>query len=213
MSLRSRLYSISEFGAYLRAKYVVGFEAPGVPLLDPDARSWFESQIRKTNFYLEFGCGGTTVLADEMGVSVISVESDPAYAEVVRAALRHNSSTKILTPRMGLTGPWGMPVFGRSKKGDRYISAPFHSMDLRFPDLIVVDGRYRAACALKCANEAAKRGAGAQLLFDDYASRKQYHGVELYLGTPRRIGRAAIFRLNNCGVPDEVIREYASDPR
>lgn len=213
MSVTSRLNSVSEFARYVRAKYLVGFESPDAPLLDPHAKSWFESEIKRTNFYLEFGCGGTTVLADQLGVRVISVESDPAYADVVRTALRPNSSITILTPQMGLTGPWGTPIFGRKKKGHRYISAPFDSMNSQFPDLIVVDGRYRAACALKCGNEATKRGATAQLLFDDYAGREWYHGVELYLGRPRRIGRAAIFRLNNCEVADDVVRQYASDPR
>jgi len=198
---------------FMRTKYITGLEPPGRPLLDPDTLDWLTSQLQRTSFYLEFGCGGTTVLASSLRVRTVSVESDASYAAVVRAALPHPQSTEIVTPPMGLTGPWGMPVFFVTRKGIRYINAPFDKLPTAFPDLIFIDGRYRVACALVSAFHAARAGVTSMLLFDDYEPRGQYHVVEKYLGTPERIGRAALFSVGMREIPPEAIREHAADPR
>jgi len=198
---------------HLRTKYVTGFEPPGRPLLDPDTLDWLTSQLKRTSFYLEFGCGGTTVLASSLRVRTISVESDARYAAIVRAALPHPESTQILVPSMGLTGPWGMPLFFAGRKGLRYINAPFDNLTAEFPDLIFVDGRYRVACALVSACHAARAGLTSKLLFDDYELRDQYHVVEKYLGTSERIGRAALFSVVAVSFKRKAIYKHAIDPR
>lgn len=213
VGLRHRLELSRDFIRLLRTKYVTGFGAPGMPLLDPDTLGWLTTQLKRTTFYLEFGCGGTTVLANNLGVRTISVESDVRYAAAVRDALQHPELTTIMTPRMGPTGLWGMPLLFAGKKGSRYISAPFESLSAEFPDLILIDGRYRAACALESASRAFHGQATSTLLFDDYQPRKQYHVVERYLGRPKLIGRAALFKIGTCDVPRQAVSEQCTDPR
>jgi hypothetical protein len=213
VGLKRRIDLIKEFVQLLHTKYVTGFNAPGRPLLDPETLDWLTGQLKRTSFYLEFGCGGTTVLANDLGVLTVSVESDAVYAAVVRSALRHPELTKIVTPDMGITGLWGMPMFFANKKGPRYIKAPFNGICTQFPDLIFVDGRYRVACTLESASRAARAGFTSKLLFDDYQPRDQYHVVEKYLGAPERIGRAALFLVGAHEIPREVISEHAADPR
>ena len=213
MGLKRRIDLARDFVCVMRTKYITGFEPPGRPLLDADTSNWLTAELKRTLLYLEFGCGGTTVLANSLGVRTISVESDARYAAVVRTALPHPEITKIVTPAMGLTGPWGMPVFFAGRKGLRYIRAPFQRLSGAFPDLIFVDGRYRVACALESANNAVLSGCKSKLLLDDYALRAQYHVVEKYLGPPERIGRAALFAVGTREVPTAAICEHAADPR
>lgn len=213
MGLKRRIDLVRDFMRLVRAKYVTGYEPPGRPLLDPDTSDWLTSQLKRTSFYVEFGCGGTTVLANSLRVRTISVESDARYAAVVRDALPHPESTQIVTPPMGLTGPWGMPLFFAARKGPRYIDAPFERLTTEFPDLIFVDGRYRVACALASARHAARGGFISKVLFDDYELRDQYHVVEKYLGVPERIGRAGLFSVGRHEIPRAAICNYARDPR
>lgn len=213
MGLKRRLALIREFGSYFRAKYVVGFEPPSGPLLDPETLAWVINKLYSAKLYLEFGCGGTTIMANDLGVPTISVESDRSYAAVVQASLARPSLTKIVTPAMGFTGPWGMPLFSAARKGAAYIRAPFEFLRGEFPELVVVDGRYRAACALMCGYEAANCEVPSQLLFDDYALRPHYHGIEQYLGTPQKVGRAAVFDLRRSRVQIGDVQTYATDPR
>ena len=190
-----------------------GFEAPISPCLDDETAAWLQEQLQETRLFLEFGCGGSTVLADRLAVPTISVESDPYYATAVRGALSDSTATVIVTPPMGITRQWGMPMFFKKWKGRRYVTAPFRRLDGHFPDLIFIDGRYRVACALESAARAALAGASPNLLIDDYGSRPQYHVLEQYLGPPRRIGRSAMFAAGKADIPEKAILSHAMDAR
>lgn len=213
LGIKRRLEWAHEFTQVLRARYVTGLEPPNRPLLDPDTLAWMDTQLRRTSYYLEFGCGGTTLLANSLGIRTLSVESDAHYAEVVRRSLPHPERTEVLAPDMGVTGPWGMPVFFATRKGGRYVRPAFQRIRGEFPDLIFVDGRYRVACVLESANQAERFGARSTLLLDDYVPRAHYRVLEKYLGPPEIVGRAAIFRTGNSAITDEIVCEHLADPR
>jgi len=189
-----------------------GFDPPVQPLLDDDTGAWLADRLKSTKLYLEFGSGGSTVLANRLGISSITVESDRFYAASVRRALPYPQKATILTPDMGLTGPWGMPIFSREMKGPRYVGAPFGLLGDRFPDFIFVDGRYRIACVLESARQAAAAKATATVLLDDYAGRPGYHVLEHHLGKPELIGRAAAFVIGQAPVSRDDLCLHLSDP-
>lgn len=209
LSLR-RLLALARFFYVQRIR---GFDPPGQPLLDDETGKWLAERLSSAKLYLEFGSGGSTVLANRLGVPSVTVESDRFYAAAVRKALSSPEKARILTPRMGLTGEWGMPVRGKQRKGPRYVQAPFDQFEKSFPDLIFVDGRYRVACVLESARRAARARQTATILLDDYEYRPHYHVLEQHLGTPERVGRAAEFSVGHRSIPEEVIRPYLSDPR
>jgi hypothetical protein len=191
-----------ELLSFFYVQRVKGFETPTEPHMEPETVEFLTAALAKARFYVEYGSGGSTILADRMGVRTISVEGDPYYARAVRKGLK-GSTVTILSPRIGLTGPWGYPVFRkkkprRLKRWDRYVQAPLREEP---PDLILVDGRFRVACALEAARFVRERGARATLIMDDYVRRKRYHRVEQYLGAPRLIGRAAVFEIAEQNVP------------
>ena len=112
---------------------------------------------------------------------------------------------------MGLIGEWGMPVFPNFNKALAYVDAPWGGES--FPQFILVDGRYRVACALESARRANMASAAAVLMFDDYAARPFYHEVEKHLGAPELVGRAAIFQIGSQNVEKKAVDQWLTDPR
>ena len=195
--------------AFFYVQRLRGFAPPAQPDLDPDTCERLSRELKRCQSYLEFGSGGSTLIAHQLKVCTTSVESDLFYAFAVRKALSMRTSVTLLTPDLGLTKRSGWPAFGSSKKGLLYVSAPFPITP--FPDLILVDGRYRAACALKSAQQASAAGTSSTLIFDDYKYRSQYHVVEDLLGKPEIVGRSAIFIVGSRSVSDDAVAYFAKD--
>jgi hypothetical protein len=213
-SLLGHLQKVPSVLRFLYVQRIKGFEPPPRrPWVDDATAEWLTCQLENTKLFVEFGSGGSTVLANDLEVPTISVESDRFYAAAVRRALKSPHICQILTPRMGITGEWGMPFFFRSAKGFRYASAPFRHLGGRFPDLILIDGRYRVACALESARQAAEACVTATLLLDDYSERPHYHELENYLGIPERIGAAAKFIIGRAAIQTQEVRRHSRDAR
>jgi hypothetical protein len=163
------------------------------------------------------------VRAAELGVRTLSVESDRLFADRMKTALGAGSSVQILHADIGLTHAWGRPVLTRTnaarlRRWARYSRAPWTVLPTgNFPDFILVDGRFRRACALQAAKGAVESGTSATLMFDDYFNegRDDYAAIERHLGRPSRVGRAAFFALGaGTGLPSEAeLIEADSDPR
>ena len=71
----------------------------------------------------------------------------------------------------------------------RYAELPFEGGGFT-PDLILVDGRFRVACALVTTREL-RHLPGTTLLIDDYAGRPHYHEVERFAELLAMHGRMA----------------------
>ena len=201
MKLRKRWQRTREIAQFLFVQRITGLDRPGAPHFDDETREWFETRLGTAKLYLEFGAGGSTVLAAKLGILTISVEGDPYYAKAVRGAIAADAPVSFLTPRLGLTTGWSRPLRPTRAKAKRYVSSPFANLP-QFPDLVLVDGRYRVACALETARQARMRSASASLLVDDYGKRRQYRVLEAWLGTPRLIGRSALFEIGQLGQAD-----------
>ena len=178
--------------------------------MDSERADRFKQELARARSYLEYGSGATTVLADRAGIEAVSVENDRFYAKAVAAELDGDRVRQIVVST-GLTREWGFALFPTIRKARAYVDAPFPSE--QFPDFILVDGRYRLACALACARRANLAGQSATLMFDDYVLRTEYHSVEDYLGVPELAGRAAIFRIGSRSVPLPAIEEALRDQR
>jgi len=158
---------------------------------------------------LEYGSGGSTVMAAEMGKHVTAVESDKAWAQMMRAWFDANPPTgkvDIVWSDIGPTKEWGHPVDDSAwKRFARYPLEVWDLPDLAHPDVILVDGRFRTGCALASAFRITRP---VTLCFDDYTNRPRHHEVEEFLGAPAQIaGRMARFALHPMPVPaDRLLR-------
>lgn len=186
---------------------------PELTMPAPEAalvRSCYEA----ADVILEYGSGGSTVMAAEMpGKQVFSVESDKDWALKMRTWFEQSPPAKgsevdVIWSDIGPTREWGHPS-GHSA-WDRYARYPLEVWDLpefHQPNVVLVDGRFRPGCALAAAFRTQKP---ITVLIDDYARRKHYHRVEDYLGLPELTGRMARFQVSPMPVPAgrllEIIR-------
>lgn len=158
---------------------------------------------------LEYGSGGSTVMAAELGRRVLSVESDQGWAQMMRDWFAQNPAkgeVDVIWSDIGPTKEWGHPVNDQEWK--RFARYPLEVWDLPefiHPDVVLVDGRFRVGCALAAAYRITRPVA---LYFDDYVNRQQYHEVEDFLGQPTAsAGRMVRFDLTPQPVPtDRLLR-------
>ncbi len=156
---------------------------------------------------LEYGSGGSTVMAAELGKVVWSVESDPDWARMMRdyfAAHPPLGEVHIVHADIGPTKEWGHPVDDSEwKKFPRYPLAVWDNPRFTHPDVVLVDGRFRVGCALATAFRITRP---VTLYIDDYADRKRLHAIEDFLGKPdEMIGRMARFNVTPTPVPRDKL--------
>jgi hypothetical protein len=215
--------------AYRTAKIVFGnrvrhFDVPTEPHFDPESMAYFREQLAKARNYLEYGSGGSTVLANKMVTNLVSVDSDANFlGEVQRKLQEHDQRaiTRLIHVNIGFTEHWGMPVFTkptrrRLSRWEEYAKAPwryFRTISQQ-PDLILVDGRFRVACVLESLLSLSPLSR-TQILLDDYVDRPWYAVVEQFADV-ELAGRMAILRprklLDRIQVR-RLARQYCADPR
>lgn len=188
----------------------------GYPLLFPPAvaRAVTDHYARATRI-LEYGSGGSTVLAASQGKPVISVESDKSWANDVRETLAGISDqAKVHYADIGPTEEWGAPRGkGAFRRFPSYALSVWDREDLGEPDLVLIDGRFRAACLVAVLLRAKKP---TTVLFDDYANRPYYHAVERLAVKEELIDRMARFTVTPGPIPDDMTTQaigWFIDPR
>ena len=108
---------------------------------------------RHAKTYFEWGSGGSTELVSLFSAKkAYSIENHrPWYDEMMkREDINFWIANNVLTYRfvdLGETGDWGYPL-DKGKSGEAYVNAIAETPETKF-DMIVVDGRYRVACALR----------------------------------------------------------------
>ena len=191
---------------FLLKQRLVGFEVSSSPYFDTDeATAWFVAKLRGSTRYLEYGTGGTTYVAAKMGVNFIAVDSDPYFLKSVRKKIRRDGFAKDVGQTyhyadIGLTGFWGYPLRSWNASAKRleqfrhYSDPPpecFEGGGL--PDLVLIDGRFRVACALK-ALRMLRNDRGWSIVVDDYIGRPQYAVIADFAEIERYVGsRVAVF--------------------
>ncbi len=123
---------------------------------------------------LEFGCGGSTGLLLAAGLPrLLSVDSDRAWLERVAGAnpaAMAEGRLRLLHVDLGPTGPWGYPEDAASMpRWPAYWRDPWDAAGE--VDCVLVDGRFRIACALAGLPRLAP---GALVLVHDFWSRAAY---------------------------------------
>ena len=194
-------------------------EISALPHMEKEGIDLLEEHLKKTKIFLEYGSGGSTVFAAKLGVKTIySVDSDNNFLDAVHnkiALLYPSVEVKTHFVNIGKTKDWGHPV--NKEHADHwpnYCVAPWQEIikSNNYPDLILIDGRFRVACFLACLILAKHR---TIILFDDYTNRSEYHIVEKYLRPNKTSGRMAKFIVNKNFSVSEILLDlmlYATNP-
>lgn len=158
---------------------------------------------------LEYGSGGSTVLAADMGAQVWSVESDPAWHARMEAWFRAHPAKGAVHMTLADIGPtrdWGHPADDSViRSWPDYALKVWDLPGFRHPDVVLVDGRFRLACFLTVAYRITRP---VTLFFDDYAPRAAYHKAAALQPPAEMIGRMARFDLIPHALTPDRIRGY-----
>ena len=106
---------------------------PSRPHMPPRVAALLEARMKEARCFLEYGSGGSTVLATSLGIPrIVSVENNRSFARAVRdAANKVGSKTTLhmITVDLGRTGQWGVPsTFDFFEKWPNYAIAPWDFM-------------------------------------------------------------------------------------
>ncbi|MDM7930713.1 glycosyltransferase family 2 protein [Tabrizicola sp.] len=178
-------------------------------------RGLLESCYARASNVLEYGGGASTVLAARSGLSVICVEGDKNRANRLAAHLSGITDKARVHPvDIGPTGEDGRPLKPRAhQRFHRYALSVWDRPDLAEPDLVLIAGRFRAACLAAVKLRATRP---TTVLFADYADRTHYHGVERLAVKEEVAGHMARFTVTPGPIPPEMMTEvvgWFSDPR
>lgn len=211
------------YAAFAFHQRVTGFQVPDRPDFDDATIPLFLARIAKARHYLEFGSGASSVLAAKQGVAFTSIDTDRHYLGAVRrkiaaAGLSDPPRQLFIHADIGLTEHWGAPLLKRLTPERRarwraYPESPWAAGAPK-PDFVLIDGRFRVACALTAIKHL---GPGDwELWLDDYLGRDHYSIVERFAVLERMSGVTAIFRARenvNQRALEAAIDEAAQDWR
>lgn len=195
------------------ALQMTDIEIPAIPHMPAEAVQWLTAKLRTVRSYLEFGSGGSTRLAAGLGVPrIVSIESDPGYAEAVRkAAVSPASDITVIHVDIGPVKEWGSPRdSSRRDYWPEYPNAGWSAFAGKpSPDLVLIDGRFRPACFLLSLLRSAP---GTNIMFDDYVNRDHYKFVEAFVSPIELFGRTALFEtpavLDEAAIQQELVSAY-----
>lgn len=180
------------------------------------SRNYIEKAIEASHVYLEYGSGGSTHLAAELGKLTISVESDIRWLMTLCSSAAEQGILKNIIPLwadIGETHHWGYPLTRDSV--DQWENYPKIAWEYCYehghnPDTILIDGRFRTACLLTSLTHLSKP---AKIIFDDYAGRDHYHSVESVIKPVEIIDeRMAVFEVEPDSIDKQQVMEELRKP-
>ncbi len=165
-----------------------------------EERKLFEKIISTSNYYLEFGAGGSTFsVLQNSSATVFSVESSAEWIAGMRQyrMIRSNEKSRLSFEQVaiGPTGNWGFPIVNIFKESfPEYSSSIFRRISAKLIDTVLVDGRFRVACILKVILECHDNDP-VKIMVHDFWIRPQYHCVLKFLDVLFQKETLAVFRI------------------
>jgi protein O-GlcNAc transferase len=190
------------------------FSQPSIePMLPPLEKELFYKYLDKATNYLEFGSGGSTynaVLRNNIK-NIVSVESDKIWYNKINNMINNKKLIYKFIDLNANPNNFGYPENVSLDIMKSYPSVIEQYKNINF-DLILIDGRFRVACALICFKYINNN---CFILFDDIIGRPHYNEVFNYYDKIESVGRMIVFKKKqNINYPSEqLINNYINDPR
>lgn len=149
------------------------------PELSKNDKQMFYKYLNKCKIYFEYGSGGSTYQASirKNIIKIYSVESDITWMNFLQKRIKSNNVIYIFNVMNTRPNKWGYP--GPNSTQIQRINYSNHMRKLtnteqKSIDLILIDGRFRVACCLKCFDLIHTE---CLIAFDDFLNRPYYHVV------------------------------------
>lgn len=200
--------------SFFYEKYITGLSVPSEPRLDEEGLAFLRKQLMNTKVFVEYGSGASTVLAAHLVPTIVSVESDLRFRDLLQkriSSLKLKSNVHLLHVDIGFTEDFGYPLVKRQtpervRRWSEYPKAPWRELDALgvAPETVFIDGRFRVACALQTLLETDEN---CCILVDDYVGRTPYECITRYADLVALHGRMAEFKKKSDFDADRVVRD------
>ena len=178
-------------------------------LLTIKEKVFFSLILTKCKKYLEFGVGGSTLLAytTQNIKKIISVDSDIKWINEIKKFknIKNDENKKIIFEYIdiGEISNLGYPKI-KTEKMFNYSNQVFKKYKNEY-DLVFIDGRFRVACTLQVILNCKK---DIKILIHDFNKRSQYHILYKYLDVIYSINNLVLFSIKERININEVIKNY-----
>jgi hypothetical protein len=175
-------------------------------------RDLFDRTLKESANYLEFGMGGSTVRALlKSNAYVHAIDSSEGWiASMKRYKLLQDLDGKRCTlyfVNIGPTWKWGRPVNSDFRDlYPEYSSSIFNQIDKSKIDTVLVDGRFRVACALKTIIEC-HENKKLKILFHDF-HRPEYQFILKYTNQVEKQNKLILLSIKEDINFDELRADY-----
>jgi len=184
-----------------------------LPRMSTEEAALFLAFVKNSRDYVEFGTGGSTVVASKhVKNSILSLDSSRQWLDQVRAACASSQTMpELIFVDIGPTGDWGFPIDASAKsRWPDYHSTIWEIPDSCAADLYLVDGRFRVACfaqiVLHC-------NPNAIIGIHDFSSRPNYHCVREIAREIATAGDLSFFRpLPKKETARTILESFRMDP-
>ncbi len=176
------------------------------------------SKIKDAKNYLEFGSGGSTYLSLlNSDAYVVSVESDQSWLNYMREwnFIKKNEGKRLVLyyANIGETKEMGYPLYESNKElFPDYSKKVFADYPKKY-DVVLIDGRFRVACALQTILNSDDN---VTILWHDFPERPYYHEILKFLNIEKTVDRMVVLKkkknLNKKAV-EKLYEKYKYDPR
>lgn len=182
------------------------------PHFAEEDKKLFYKYLDKASTYFEFGSGGSTNQAyiRENIKKIYSVESDLIWHNKAKKIMKNNKIHHIFNDMNTLPMTWGNPGPKATQQQMINYSDQIKKLkkeEIQDIDLILIDGRFRVACCLKCYDLI---NDNCLIAFDDFLNRKHYHIVldffDIIDSTTDK--RMVILKKKKTPILDQLIKRY-----
>ena len=178
-----------------------------------EEKELLKKELQNAEHYLEFGTGGSTLFSlINSNVKIDSVDTNEPWIKFIKKykIVQDNFGNRLRIHfiDIGPTKHWGYPVNDNAnEKFPDFSSKIFEVTDPSQYDLILVDGRFRVACALQSIINC-HQNENLRILIHDYSLRKEYTVVEKFLDIVETQKTLFVFKVKDGVNINEVKKEY-----
>jgi hypothetical protein len=207
-----------KYNKIIKSKSIMFIEPknkPIYPFFKPNDKNLFYKYLFKSKYYFEYGSGGTTYHASlsQTIKKIISVESDYETHTKIKNMITQNKDKIIFKycDMKTLPNTFGNP--GKDSTLNDWVNYSNQIINVNKDisskiDLIVIDGRFRVACCLKCHSVI---NDDCIVIFDDFLNRSYYHIILGYFTVIEQSedNCMVILKKNKKNIPPlELIKKY-----
>ena len=161
------------------------------------SNDYFKRLLKTSKSYLEYGSGSSTLLAKKLNKKFISIETDKSFYSF----LKDKGINQVIYSDIGPTKYYSFPILPpyiikkRVKKYAHQINSMSKNLKF-FPDLILIDGRFRVYVAIQVILFCIKNIYYKKtiIIIDDFKFRKEYHILKKLIKI-KLVGRFGVIKI------------------